>query len=455
MTFDLSVAEAARRIGRYNDDVHVFINVNEDAVGDIVERESTQPLFGVPFGLKDQFNTMCLPTTGGSWRFRDRRPAHDSNVYEAFANAGAILMGKSNLSDLGIPPEASNYIAGRCNNPFDPRRTAGGSSGGSAAGVAYGFTAFDWGTDIGGSIRVPAAFCGVLGIRLSSAVWPIVDLFPKVPPVLNWMCGQGPFARTTEELRLVLDVAAKTVRTGEEEPFELRGIQTFGPTRGRWATFHDDVRPHLEACELGEVRRATDLPRATQMRTVYAGVWASHFDDLLESEPDITLLQGASIVLSSVFLRGLFGDKRMYPNTAELLFLMALGRYSVFRNARRALANAYAVRDRFRALWDAGWLIAMPVTAYPPPRLGRANYTTHLLDYTFPGNLCDATSISIPFGTFDRHMPRSIQVMGPPGCEQLLLDVADAIIRSRDADPTLKSPEPWLRLHSDTPQSTP
>ncbi len=226
MTFDLSVAEAAQRIGRYNDDVHVFINVNEDAVGDIVERESTQSLFGVPFGLKDQFNTMCLPTTGGSWRFRDRRPAHDSNVYEAFANAGAILMGKSNLSDLGIPPEASNYIAGRCKNPFDPRRTAGGSSGGSAAGVAYGFTAFDWGTDIGGSIRVPAAFCGVLGIRLSSAVWPIVDLFPKVPPVLN--CAERtistrPLARSTAK-RSIPSTAFNCLSTLTMQPGQARPL---------------------------------------------------------------------------------------------------------------------------------------------------------------------------------------------------------------------------------------
>src|SRR5207245_3173714 len=115
----------------------------------------------------DQFDTCCLPTTGGSWRYRERRPTVDSPIVTALEEAGAVLLGKTNLSDMGLVPEASSWVAGPTRNPFDPTRSAGGSSGGSAAAVAYGFSAFEWGADIGGSIRLPAAFCGILGLRLS------------------------------------------------------------------------------------------------------------------------------------------------------------------------------------------------------------------------------------------------------------------------------------------------
>jgi amidase len=442
MSFDISVENAVERIRKYDERTRVYVSTRlPEALSEAWEKSSPRsPLHGLPYGLKDEFDTLCLPTTAGSWRHRDRRPTRNSGVYEAFAEAGAILVGKTNLSDMGLAPEASSYVAGSTVNPFDLARTAGGSSGGSAAAVAYGYEAFDWGTDIGGSIRMPAAFCGVLGMRLSDETWPLPDLFPSVPPALKWMCGQGPFTRTTAQMRIVLDAVAPRLRIGKAPPFDLAGAAIYAPEAGVWPSFERDVRAHLGDLPIDRA----DLDPPALMREINGAMWASHFEDLLESDRSVTLASGLRAVLSSVIFRGKLGDRRFHPATAELLLAIALGRITVFRDRDAARARALSVRDSFRRYWDKGIVIVAPVTAHPPPRIGRANWNTELLSYTVAGNLADSTALSIPFGTFDGRLPRSIQLMGPPGSEHTLLDLADRIIASRDRDRRLAAPRSWL-----------
>lgn len=102
------------------------------------------------------------------------------------------------------------------------------------------------------------------------------------------------------------------------------------------------------------------------------------------------------------------------------------------------------VRRTFRDLWKSGRVVAAPVAAFPPPRPMRSNWNPNLLAYTVPGNIADATGLSIPFGTFDGTLPRSIQLLGPPGSERTLLDLADAIIRIRDRTEKLRQPHTEL-----------
>src|SRR5688500_16936242 len=150
-------------------------------------------LSGVPYLLKDTWDTRGIRTTGGSWRHRGRVPISSCRAHRAFEAAGAVLLGKSNLCDLAFSSESDNHLFGPVCNPHDLARTAGGSTGGGAAAVHDGMAAFDWGTDFGGSIRGPAAFCGVVGLRLSHRAWPVgFDHFPRIPPVLWHLCGMGP-----------------------------------------------------------------------------------------------------------------------------------------------------------------------------------------------------------------------------------------------------------------------
>jgi len=440
--FPLRVEDAVRRVREHGERLacHVSTRLDEALAED---GDRTGPLAGVPYGLKDEFDTPHLPTTGGSWRHRDRRtPGAKSAPYRAFDDAGAVLIGKSNLSDLGLAPEASSWVGGSTLNPFDPARTSGGSSGGSAAAVAYGMHAFDWGTDIGGSIRLPAAFCGVLGLKLSDATWPIRELFPRVPESMGWLCGQGPLTRTTEQMRAVLDVAATTMRSElTPPPFEPARVELYAPEPGRWGSFARDLRPVLEEALELPVDDASAIPPPAAVREIYAGVWASHLDDLLEAEQDIDLARGIAAVLSALVFRGrIFGDRRFHPITAELLLLITIGRYTIFRDKDKARRRAFAVRDTFRDLWADRRMIVAPVTAHPPPKLLRSNWNTELLAYTVQVNLCDATGLSVPFGTFDGRLPRAIQLLGPPGSERALLDAADRIVRARDARPDLAQP---------------
>lgn len=440
--FDVTVASGVRRIRERGEELGVYVTaLTDSALRDAEARAAEAPrsvLHGVPYGLKDEWDTAGIPTTAGSYRFRDRTPAQSCQVHQTFADAGAVLVGKTNLSDMGLAPEASSYVGGICRNPWDLTRTAGGSSGGAAAGVAAGMQAFDWGTDIGGSIRMPAGFCGVLGLRLSAETWPIEDLFPTVPAKLNWMCGQGPITRTTDQMRAILDVAAPRLWKGPARAFSLKGAVIHEPdVLGKWPTFKDDVQSHVAAAIDGALTAEHGLPGTTAMRDAYSAVWASHFDDVQAADDSLSLREGLGAVLSAVFLRGRFGDKRFHPTTAELLVLIALGRYTIFRDRKKALRNAEAIRSAFGEVWDRGLLVVAPVCAFPAPKVGKTNRNLHVLSCTVPGNISDATGLAIPFGRFPDGLPRSVQFMGPPGSERLLLDIADRFIKSCDADANL------------------
>lgn len=445
--FTMTVHDAAERIRADNGRVNAFVSTRLDAAIAQAAVRAAEPvrsgLHGVPYGLKDEWETLDLPTTGGSYRHRDRRSSKNSAVFDAFHDAGAILVGKTNLSDLGLAPEATNYIVGPSRNPWDRDRTAGGSSGGAAAAVAAGMQAFDWGTDIGGSIRQPAAFCGLLGMRLSSETWPLQDSFPFVPEVISWMCGQGPLTRKTAEMRAVLDAAAPRLRTGTERAFRPRTAMLYAPSRlGRWPTFEADVTPHLESAFDAAVRTDHGLPTAKRVRSFYSAVWASNLENLTQADDSLSLWRGLTAAASSVFFGERRGDLRLHPDCAQLLLLMALGRVTIFRNRARAMKNADLVRDQFGALWDKGCVVVSPVSTGPAPLLGKGNSDhAHVLLCTASGNLADATALAIPFGRFDE-MPRAIQLMGPPGSENILLDIADRVIESRDREPELR-PRPF------------
>ena len=131
-------------------------------------------------------------------------------------------------------------------------------------------------------------------------------------------------------------------------------------------------------------------------------------------------------MLSAVFLRGRFGDKRFYPPTAETLLLVAVGRATIFGNKKRALARAERVRAAFHRVWDTGTLVVMPTCTVPAPLLGKTARTPEVLESTIGGNLADAAAVSIPFGTFDGTLPRGVQLLGPPGSERSILELAEA-----------------------------
>ena len=168
------------------------------------------PLHGVPFTLKDAFATAGMRTTVGFAPF-DHVPRTNSTVAARLEAAGALLVGKTNVAELLADFQTSNSIFGRTNNPWDVSRTPGGSSGGAAAAVASGMTPFDIGTDLSGSIRIPAHFCGVFGFKPTEHRVSLAGVVPdpnNSPRTVRMMSCVGPIARTVDDLALLYSIIA-------------------------------------------------------------------------------------------------------------------------------------------------------------------------------------------------------------------------------------------------------
>jgi amidase len=218
-----------RRIDRYDPTLNAIVEPDLDrarrdaaAADERRARGDDAPLLGLPMTLKESINVRGLRTTIGMPFWKDFRSEHDAPVTARVKGAGAVVMAKTNVPQMLADWQAANPIHGRTNNPWDLTRTPGGSTGGGSAALAAGLTPLEFGSDIGGSIRVPAAFCGVYGHRPSETAMPRSGQFP-FPPMPNAavvMGVQGPLARSAEDLELALDVAA-AAETGEDVAWRI------------------------------------------------------------------------------------------------------------------------------------------------------------------------------------------------------------------------------------------
>ena len=175
------------------------------------ERGEDGPLLGLPVTVKESFHVDGLPSCVGDPRFVDWRAEGNALTVQRLLDAGALIMGKTNISIWLGDWIADNPVYGRTLNPWDQSRTPGGSSGGSAVALATGMTPLELGSDIGGSVRVPATFCGVYGHRPSDSALPRTGQFPfrnRLPNPTVWLGVHGPIARSAEDLELAFDILA-------------------------------------------------------------------------------------------------------------------------------------------------------------------------------------------------------------------------------------------------------
>jgi amidase len=193
--------------------------------------EADGPLHGVPITVKEAFNVAGLHTTWGNPAFKDYVADWDATVVSRLREAGAVIIGKTNahfmLADFA---QTFNDVYGRTNNPWNLKLTPGGSSGGSAAAVSAAETFLDFGSDLVGSIRIPAAFCGIYGLKPSVGVVPLTGLQPPGPPAapseMSYMSNVGPFGRAAGDLRTAL-----TATGGPEIPAFLPPDRYISSTR--------------------------------------------------------------------------------------------------------------------------------------------------------------------------------------------------------------------------------
>src|SRR5260370_22273718 len=211
-----------KQIGQQNPRLKAFVRILEDRARDAAKRAETvkpdalTPLHGVPVTIKDSFDMAGLPTTCGSRFFADSRAARDATAVARLKRAGAIPLGKTNCPEFLSNYESDNYIVGRTNNPWDLERTPGGSSGGESAAIAAFCSAGGIGSDGGGSIRIPAHFTGIAGLKPTPGRVSAAGHVPQINHPGGLLGVAGPMARTAADVRLLFQVLAGY---DSEDPF--------------------------------------------------------------------------------------------------------------------------------------------------------------------------------------------------------------------------------------------
>jgi aspartyl-tRNA(Asn)/glutamyl-tRNA(Gln) amidotransferase subunit A len=432
---ELTRACIANIEGRDGELVAFISKTLEAAVGDASRADEELargvdrgPLHGIPVAVKDLYDAKGEVTTAGSKIFAGNVAREDSAVTARLRDAGAVLLGKTNLHEWAFGVTNQNPHFGDAKNPWDPSRIPGGSSGGSAIAVATGMCFLSPGSDTGGSIRIPAALCGIAGIK---PTYGRISLRGVVP--LAWSLDHaGPLARTVRDLAIALDVLAghdprdpaSADVPAEDYLADLEkgagGLRIVIPS----TYFFDDVDAEVE----GAVREAaallaslgarveeralphTDMLRATQRTIISSEAFAYHRDHIRD-QPDAF---------------GPYVRERMQQ--AE-----AVGAAEVAR-ARRTQAE---IRAAWVALLREVDMILTPAT--PAPALPRSDGRPAgerdaaaayvLTSYTSPFNLTGLPAISVPCGCTRGGLPIGMQLAAGPWREALLLRAARAYER--------------------------
>ncbi len=406
------------------------------------------PLHGLPLGVKDLTAAAGLPFTRGSLLHRDEVAAEDARLVADLRRAGAIVLGKTNTPEFGAGANTRNAVWGATGNPFDPALSAAGSSGGSAAALACGMVPLATGTDMGGSLRNPAAFCGVVGLR------PTPGVVPDETRQHGWMplSTNGPMARTVEDTFLLLSAMASHDR---RDPWTRPHLA--GPHRMDLASLRVALTPDLGFAPVEQAVAATFRDKTALFRHLFAAAE--------DAAPDCTGADEAFAVLRAVAFLGRHADTvrdrpgevgpNIHANVAEGL------RYTA-ADVARALTLQTAMQRRWLKFFSGFDFVLAPaisVTPRPwselyPARIDGRTLDSyyHWLALAYAGTLAGHPCLSLPVGLDAAGMPFGLQVIGRPGEDASLLSAAGALEAALAGDPRTARPRPDLaRLRAAPP----
>jgi len=389
-----------------------------------------RPLLGVPIALKDEVDLAGETTTRGTDAFPDPATA-DSEMVRRLREAGAIVVGKTLLPELAICGFTESATWGVTRNPWDPQRTPGGSSGGSAAAVAAGLVPIASASDGAGSIRIPAASCGLFGLK------PQRGRVSMAPHLEHWngLSANGCVSRSVADTALYLDVVSGgSEEPGAPSPPERPFLESARTPPGKLRIAHSTAVPRALA-------PATISDEATVPVTEMAATLRSLGHETVAEDPDWGPLGNNSVPR---YLRGIAEDVGRVPRPERLeRRTRAMGRLGraipnrVFEQACRAAQTDAA---RVNAIFDSCDVLMTPVmggTALPVRRWeGRGGLWTLLgmsrfYPYCIPWNHLGNPAMAVPAGFAADGMPLSVQIIGRPGDEATLLSLAAQIEAER------------------------
>ncbi|HTQ59281.1 MAG TPA: amidase [Candidatus Solibacter sp.] len=438
----MEVVEAhLERIAEMQPKLNAFVHLDAEgarkqaraAEAAVLRGDVLGPLHGVPLTIKSCIDVAGWPAAAGSLMRKDYVAKSDAPLVARLRAAGAILLGNTNTPEDLMAYETDNSLSGKTSNPWNLERTSGGSSGGEAAAIASGCSAGGVGSDGGGSVRVPAHFCGICGLKPTPGRIPATGHFPGGGGAFGWIGVVGPMARTIADVRALFEVmAGPDAGDALSAPVPIRSVSEKELRRLRVGI--------LESAALG---KATPETSAAVERAA-------------------NLLSGQGFALEIKQLSGLERAIELWwyffgPVIADLIQKGAAGQESAMSPMLReyvALANteitltyggfltACGERDNLRAeilrQMDDVTILLSPVSVGPAFRHGEGNWRSgerenyrDTMRYSQWLNLAGFPGVAVPVGKSSEGLPIGVQVIGRPYEEELVLAVAEAIERGR------------------------
>ena len=401
---------------------------------DLMSGKQVGPLHGVPLTIKDTIDTKDLRTTSGSRLRASHVPDHDATVVARLKAAGAIILGKTNTPEMAILYETDNPVFGRTNNPHAHHRTPGGSSGGEAAAIAARLSPAGIGSDLSGSIRVPAHFCGIVGLKPTTGRVPMDGHTPSASGILSLGACIGPLARTIEDLSLLFKVIADTTTSEPNQrtpPLEdkiaaLRGLRVSWYADDGIASVTEETRGAVVSVAkvLGDAGLEVSEERPPGISRG-AALWIDLFSraataQLREAYRGREDQAGARV---APFLR----DRDDEANLGGKI------------NKTERLVAAELERERLRKdllLWmETTPLILAPVGATPAFEHGARRVEVngqsisvfHAFSYSQTFNVFGLPSVVVPAGRSAEGLPIGVQIVGRPFEEMRVLAAARVV----------------------------
>lgn len=385
------------------------------------------PLFGLPVTVKDSLAVQGVRITGGSPLYRDHLAGSDAGAVQRVKSAGAIILGKTNCTEMSASVETENPVFGLTRNPWNLECSAGGSSGGEGALIAAGGSPLGLAADIAGSIRIPSALCGIVGLKPTSGRIPNDGHLPVAPPGVATWNTVGPMARRVEDLALALSVLSRTPVT-PSAALALRGrraiVPRFLPVPFPSREIAAGVRKAAAVlADAGmEVEEGRKLP---MIRAVAESAGLLYREWLPAIRSDLG--GGRPVPVLGALFSSWLGKGKIAPSVlAGLSALTVMGPVlGLLRHPRPGGLDQ--LRLEILEAMGPGGLLLWPVLAAAAPHHGFARTPTGMPFYTGIFNALGFPAVSVPVGRSESGLPVGVQIIGRPGEDETALAAAAMI----------------------------